>query len=226
MASKPLYRHEYKYVINSRDCEILKLRLSQFMKRDSYTNDDGTYKIRSLYFDNFDDKAFFEKRNGTDPREKFRIRIYNVSDHVIKLEKKVKIGDLTQKIQSGITKEEYNKIISGDISWMLDRKVGVIAELYARMKSEFLKPKVLVEYTRMPFVYDVGNVRVTLDTDLRSGVFSGNLFDENPLTPVQREAILEVKFDEFLPDIIKYAINPVCRERQSVSKYELCRVFG
>ena len=109
---------------------------------------------------------------------------------------------------------------------MIGDERGVLVELYTKMQCESLRPKTLVEYTRMPFTYDVGNVRVTIDTDIRSGVFSRNLFDPKPLVPTKETDVLEIKYDEFLPDIIRYLVSPVSRDRQSVSKYEVCRKFG
>ena len=94
------------------------------------------------------------------------------------------------------------------------------------MKGYSLRPKTLVEYTRYPFIYEAGNVRVTLDTDIRTGINSIDLFDPTPLVPTHGYDVLEVKYDRFLPDIIKYMLTPVCRDRQSMSKYELCRTYG
>ena len=120
-----------------------------------------------------------EKINGDNPRSKFRIRIYNGRADFICLEKKVKRDDLTQKLSARITKEEYDKMREGDIDWMLHDGRGVVAELYAQMKGYSLRPKTLVEYTRYPFIYDAGNVRVTLDTDIRTGINSIDLFASN-----------------------------------------------
>ena len=226
MVSQAKYRHEYKYPITAADYEMLKRRLRTFMKIDKHAGPTGEYVIRSLYFDNYADKAYFEKVNGTNPRAKFRIRIYNWSDNFINLEKKVKCGELTQKLQARLTREEYDRIITGDIDWMRDDGRGVVAELYAQMRGYSLKPKTLVEYTRTPFIYDPGNVRVTLDRSIRSGIFSGNLFEPTPLVHAGELDVLEVKWDEYLPDIIRYLVSPISRDRQSVSKYEICRKFG
>ena len=226
MVSEAKYRHEFKYFINAWDRELLSRRLGTVMKRDPHTGPDGTYVIRSLYFDNFTDTAYFEKVNGANPRAKFRIRLYNGDDSFICLEKKVKRDEFTQKLQARITREETEKIIRGDIDWMLDDGRGLVAELYAKMKGEQLRPKTLVEYTRTPFIYDPADVRVTLDCDIRTGIFSDNLFDPFPCVPTDSFDVLEVKYNEFLPDIIRYLINPIPRSRQSSSKYEICRQFG
>ena len=233
MVSEAKYRHEFKYYINACDRELLTRRLEKVMRRDHHVRPDGTYNIRSIYFDNFTDSALFEKINGGNPRAKFRIRAYNGDDSYISLEKKVKAGDLTQKLQARITRAEYEKIIAGDTEWMLNDGRGVVAELYAQMKGLNLRPKTLVEYTRTPFIYEPGDVglapgdvRVTLDCDIRTGIFSNNLFDPFPGVPTDSFDVLEVKYDEYLPDIIRYLINPVCRDRQSSSKYAICRQFG
>lgn len=225
MVSEPVYRHEYKYPITECDCELLRNRLKHVMRPDPHTIN-GQYVIRSLYFDNYSDQALMEKIEGSNPRAKFRIRIYNGSDKIITLEKKVKFRELTQKLQARLTREECDKIIAGDVGWMLNDGRGVVAELYAQMKGKNLRPKTLVEYTRYPFIYDAGNVRVTLDCDIRSGVYSTDLFDPNPLVPTGEMNVLEVKYDRYLPQIIRYLISPVSRDRESLSKYEVCRRFG
>ncbi len=134
MVSEAVYRHEYKYPITACDMELLKSRLAQVMRLDPHTIN-GRYVIRSLYFDNYGNRALLEKINGNNPRAKFRIRIYNGSDKIITLEKKVKSGELTQKLQARLTREECDKITSGDIEWMLHDGRGVVAELYAQMKG-------------------------------------------------------------------------------------------
>ncbi len=226
MITEAVYRHEYKYLVNACDCEILSRRLGTVMERDPHTTADGTYVIRSLYFDNYNDRALLEKINGADPRAKFRIRIYNGDDSFIVLEKKVKNGEMTQKIECRITKDEYYRIVSADIDWMIHDGRGLLAELYAQMKGYTLRPKTLVEYTRTPFIYGPGNVRVTIDRNIRSGVHSTDLFDPTPMVPAKTLDVLEIKFDRYLPDIIKYIVNPICYSRNSTSKYEVCRTYG
>jgi len=223
--SEPNYRHEYKYPVTAAECELLKNRLGQVMKSDPHAAD-GSYVIRSLYFDNYKDSALLEKVEGTNPRAKFRIRIYNGSDDVITLEKKIKSRDLTQKLQARLTREECDRIIGGDIHWMAWDDRSLVGELYAHMTGKGLCPKTLVEYTRYPFIYEPGNVRVTLDCGIRSGVYSTDLFSPDPLIPTGELNVLEVKFDRFLPDIIRYLISPVSKVRESFSKYEVCRKFG
>lgn len=204
---------------------MLRIRLKQVMKPDPHAVN-GQYVIRSLYFDNYRDKALLEKVDGTAPRAKYRIRIYNGSDNVINLEKKIKTRDLTSKVQVRLTRDECDRIISGDIDWMLGDARELVTELYLQMRGNALRPKTLVEYTRIPFIYDAGNVRVTLDCDLRTGVNSTDLFSPEPLVPTGDLNVLEVKYDRFLPDIIRTLLSPVGKVREAFSKYEAARKFG
>ncbi len=225
--AEPMDRHEYKYPITRAECEILKPRLGLVMSPDPHAVG-GKYVIRSLYFDNYRDKALLEKVEGTNPRAKYRIRIYNGSDSVITLEKKIKNRDLTRKHRAPLTREECDRILRGDIGWMADDGRALVVDLYLQMVQNSLVPKTLVEYTRYPFLYEAGNVRVTLDCDLRTGAYSTDLFDPEPLIPVSsgNANVLEVKYDRFLPDIVRYLISPVTRVRESFSKYEAARIFG
>lgn len=220
-----VFRHEWKYPITMADVEVLRRKLCHLMKPDPHAID-GQYLIRSLYFDNFDDKALTEKLDGDYARSKFRIRIYNGSDSFIALEKKSKTGDLTQKHSARLKRSQYEQIMRGDIQWMRDDGRAVLAELYYRMTAENMRPKTIVEYTRYPFIYEPGNVRVTLDHHIRTGVFSVDLFGSQKLAPSSAPHVLEVKYDNFLPDVIAGLVNYVGRGRASVSKYASCRVYG
>ena len=220
-----VFRHEWKYPITMADVEVLRRKLCYLMKPDPHAVN-GQYLIRSLYFDNFDDKALTEKLDGDYARSKFRIRIYNGSDSFIALEKKSKTGDLTQKHSARLTRGQYEQIMQGDISWMRDDGRCVLAELYYRMTAENMRPKTIVEYTRYPFIYEPGNVRVTLDHHIKTGVFSVDLFGSQKLAPAAAPHVLEVKYDNFLPDVIAGLVNYVGRGRASVSKYASCRVYG
>ncbi|MBQ8402638.1 MAG: polyphosphate polymerase domain-containing protein [Clostridia bacterium] len=200
---------------------MLEAKLSAVLCTDSHA-EGGAYTIRSLYFDDYHNRALFEKLDGTDPREKFRIRIYNRRDDYICVEKKVKKGELTQKLQTRITRDRCDAVLRGDIDWMWREGDGLLAELYTKMR-EGLVPKTIVEYDRIPYVYAPGNVRVTLDCAIRSGTASTDLFGDIPLVPVMPLDVLEVKFDAYLPDIIRMLTAGIDSRRTAVSKYAMCR---
>ena len=156
------FRHEIKHEINYSDMITIRHRLSTVVYPDPHTID-GKYFIRSLYFDNLADKALMEKVNGMSRREKFRIRYYNNDTSVIHLEKKSKIDHLGNKQRAPLTAQQAQRIVDGDIEWMIESEHMLIRELYSKMKTQGIAPKTIVDYTREPFIYPAGNVRVTLD---------------------------------------------------------------
>lgn len=230
MDPTPNYRHELKYQISKADSYALKQRLRSVMKHDPHARQDGLYVIRSVYFDNFRDKALREKINGIQRREKFRIRYYNDDLSFITLEKKIKHNDLCMKIDAQITYEEYRKILLEPGGWMLSHKDPLIRELYCKMKTQQLKPRVLVSYVREPFVYPAGNVRVTFDSQIRTSLFDTSFADgfrgDISATDTPDTTILEVKYDSFLPDIIRDLLQSEELRQQAFSKYGVCRRFG
>jgi len=220
------FRHEWKHEINAADRIILRQRLAAVMRSDPNAQD-GKYMIRSLYFDNINDKALFEKINEVPRREKFRIRYYNDNTEVINLEKKSKIDGLCNKQSCQITAEEAQAIVDGDYNWMLGSDRELIRELYVKMTTIGLRPKTIVDYTREPFVYAPGNVRVTIDYDIRTGNLCTDFLNPDCVTmPAARSPIiLEVKWDEYLPDVIRDIVQLGDRHAVSFSKYVACRNY-
>lgn len=222
-------RHEFKHHINYFDYLTIHSGLMAVAKRDANVGTEGVYEIRSLYFDNYENKAVREKVNGLNNREKFRIRYYNDDFTYIKLEKKSKIHGLCNKLSVPLTKEECEKIIAGDIVWMRDRKEALLVELYAKMQYQLIRPRTIVSYTREPFIYEAGNVRITFDYNVRTGISSKDFFDVNVPTIAASECdeiILEVKYDHFLPEVIENIIQLKNRRTSSFSKYVASRTFG
>ncbi len=221
------FRHEWKHVLNYADLLTLRHRLGAVMERDSHAID-GKYHIRSLYFDNPDDKALREKIDGVNIREKFRIRLYNWDTSLIKLEKKSKRNGLGTKYSANLTAEEAQKIVDGDLDWMIASDQTLVQELYCKMRYQRLEPKTIVDYTREPFIFRPGNVRVTLDYDIRTGQERIDFLDPEVVTIPAGDApiLVEVKWDEFLPTIIRDAVTLPDRRVGSFSKYAQCRVYG
>ena len=221
------YRHEWKHEINYADLLTLRLRLSAVMKRDEHAIG-GIYRIRSLYFDNLSDKALREKIDGVNVREKFRIRYYNGDTSFIVLEKKSKINGLCAKESCRITEDEAQKLVDGNLEWMPGSGRLLCLELYSKMCSQGLRPKTIVDYTRDPFIYGPGNVRVTIDYNIRTGAFRTDFLNPETQTLPAGESpiILEVKWDDYLPDIIRDAVTIPGRRVSAFSKYEQCRIFG
>ena len=223
-------RHELKYQISIADCFAIRQRLRPVMKPDEHTGEDGKYTIRSIYFDNSDDKALRDKVNGVQKREKFRIRYYNDDFSFLVLEKKIKWNSLCQKIDARLTEQECRALLKGDTGWMMTHPSGLVRELYCKMGSQQLNPKVLVSYIREPYVYAAGNVRVTFDSHIRSTLFHRSFLEERvsdiDVADKPGTIILEIKFDAFLPDVIQDLLQTENIRQQAYSKYEACRRFG
>lgn len=221
------YRHEWKHPISYADMLILRQRLRVVMRSDQNAID-GKYFIRSLYFDTPTDTALREKLDGVSRREKFRIRFYNHDTSLIHLEKKSKLAGLGNKQSANLTAQEAQKIVDGDLEWMISSRHSLIRELYSKMQTQQLRPKTIVDYTREPFVYAPGNVRVTIDFDIRTGLGCTDFLNPDcPTIPAgDAPIILEVKWDEFLPDIIRSAIQLDGRRVSAFSKYAQCRIYG
>lgn len=219
-------RHEWKHEINLADMLILRQRLRAVASPDPHARD-GKYLVRSLYFDSFDDRALREKLEGAAHKEKFRIRYYNGDTSAIYLEKKTKSGALCRKEKTKLTCREAQAIVQGSRGWMLRTDDALLQEFYAKLCCG-LEPKTIVDYTREPFVYPPGNVRVTLDCQIRTGLRSTDFL--NPQCPTipagNAPAVLEVKWDAFLPSIIRDAVQLEGRRTSSFSKYAACRIYG
>ena len=222
------YRSEIKHVITAADRAAICANMRAVAKLDPHVGEHGFYKIRSLYFDSLTDKALREKMDGVNEREKFRIRYYDDNLNLIKLEKKVKRGGLGYKVTAPLTKEEAQKIVDGDLNWMATSGRGLVIELYSKMKSQGLRPRTIVDYERIPFVYGPGNVRVTIDYNIRTGLNCTDFLNPHCVTIPAGDApiILEVKWDEYLPSIIRHAVQVKDRPCGAFSKYGACRTYG
>ena len=221
------YRHEWKHELCYLDLLTIRQRLREIMEPDPHAIG-GKYKIRSLYFDNLFDKALREKLDGVNLREKFRIRYYNDDPSLIHLEKKSKRGGLGTKHSAALTSAQAQDIVNGSLDWMLLSEAPLVQELYCKMRYQCLRPKTIVDYTREPFIYAPGNVRVTFDYDIRTGLSSTDFLNPDCLTIPAGDApiLLEVKWDAYLPSVIRDAVQTPGRRAEAFSKYAQCRIYG
>jgi len=221
-------RHELKHSLNYLDYIVLRKKLKLVLPIDKNVGESGEYKIRSLYFDTPKDSALREKIDGVNYREKFRIRKYNDDNDFVKLEKKSKNNNLTYKKSEVLKREEVEKIIAGDFSWMSKSSSPLVVEFYSKINGKLLRPKTIVDYYREPFVYPAGNVRITLDRDIRTALQSIDFFNDDlpTISAGDEVVILEVKYDEFLPSFISDLIQLGERKASACSKYANCRIYG
>ena len=221
------FRHELKHQINRMDDMEVSARLRKLFRHDANADSHGSYRVSSLYFDTPYDKALRQKIDGVNRREKFRIRYYNSDLSFIRLEKKIKINGLCAKRSARLTAEQVQMILEGNIAFLLQSEDPLLIELYTKMQGQQLRPRTIVCYDREAFLYEPGNVRVTVDRNLRTGLSSTDFLNpERKLTGTSDGvAVLEVKYDEFLPDIVRMAVQLPNRQATAFSKYAVCRRY-
>ena len=229
MSNEPKYRHELKYICTAAVLALIQGRIHHLIPLDSHAGENGMYQIRSLYFDDFYDRCYYENENGTDPREKFRIRIYNGKTDKISLELKKKERGKTLKLSCPLTEEQCRMLMRGKVLPDSDEYPPVLQKLLLQMKTAMLRPKIIVEYDRVPYVYKLGNVRITLDKNISSSsaidTFLNPTIPKRPIMPAGQH-VLEVKFDEFLPDYIYQTLQLRNLRQTAFSKFYLCRKFS
>ncbi len=219
------WRHELKYLINLPDWALLVSRLPAAVHRDPYAGEDGEYWIRSLYFDDWWNTAYEEKDAGVLTRKKYRIRVYNCSDERILLERKNKYGPYIWKQSAKMTRRQVEDVLDGNYDCLLESGDPLLMEFYYECTSRIMRPRVIVDYDREPWVLDSGEVRITFDKHVRAGFGEFDLF--NPDLPTAEtlpadQMIMEVKFTEFLPRTVKSILPPRAAELTAASKYVLC----
>lgn len=227
---KVRFRHEFKYLCTQAQAAALLSRLKGIMKADSHAGSDGIYRIRSLYFDDMHDRCYYENENGVCPREKYRIRIYNGQGNLMHLECKRKVSGMIQKQMCALNREQYNILAYGDGKVnSFDEMPELMQKLLMLMDTRRMRPRVIVEYDRRPFVYRDGNVRITFDSNISSSTRTERFFHEKvygrPILPIGTQ-LLEVKYDSFLPDHIYQILQLAGTQRVTFSKYYLCRKFN
>lgn len=220
-------RHELKYFINEAELSALRARLLPVLRLDAHCRR-GPYRVRSLYFDDAFNSAYLDKIDGVMVRDKYRIRIYNGSDEAIFLERKRKMGDRIAKSSVRITRRLCDRLIDGDPRGLQGAQSPLLQDMFVQMRTRLLRPKVIVDYDREAFIHMAEDVRITLDTNLKTGLSSLGLFDPDIPTvcPHDRSVeILEVKFNNYLPDFVAGLLGGLEAERSAISKYVLCRRY-
>jgi len=225
------YRHEYKYPLTYGQVLVENAKISAVARKDEHTGKAGFYNIRSLYFDDYDNRCYMDNENGVDDREKYRIRIYNHSTEQINLEVKRKIRGKTSKRSCKITLGQCRQLMENIIPGDIGKGQQVLRKLACLMAMRLMRPMVIVDYDRIPYVYRMGdaNVRVTFDSNIVSVGNIRSFLDEKVygrgIMP-NGKALMEVKFDSFLPDEIYSLLQLEDLSVCTFSKYYLCRKFG
>lgn len=219
------YREEWKYLCTDADLDILRHRLARLLPMDRHQHG-SCYHVRSLYFDTWDERFFYENEAGVDARSKYRIRIYNCSDQKISFEIKEKLKNKTKKISAPLSREECTNYINGICPAGTLGTDAVKNRIYLMHQTDRIHPLLIVDYERTAYTYPAGNVRITFDRNLAASTAVEQFFDPAlPLIPIlpPHQHILEIKFDELLPDFIAQALELNSLRRTALSKYYLGR---
>lgn len=226
------FRHEFKYVCSEAQLVCLQHRINGLMRKDLHADSAGRYRIRSMYFDDVYHTCFYENENGTDPREKYRIRIYNQDTSLIRLECKRKQCAMTRKDSCEIDAETCRMLLAGaDAPPHLEtRKENPVWNRFtAKWNNDYFRPSIIVEYDRTTYVERLGNVRITFDRNISSADIREDFFTEKlvrrPVMPAGMQ-LLEVKYDEYLPDYIYKALELDSMQRIAFSKFYLCKKYA
>ena len=193
-------RHEEKHQVNLREALVLSRRLEKFFPRDPHAGADGFYQVVSLYYDDPYDTALRQKLDGVDRREKFRLRYYGKDPDFFQLEKKYKVKGLCGKRTVRLSREEGERLLKRDFAFLLYKEEFLAQEFYTKLRRG-LSTKTVVRYDRQAFLYGPGNVRITLDGNLRAGTPEQFLAPERLLPALEGVTVVEVKYDAFLPEI-------------------------
>lgn len=214
------FRKELKYNISNKDFALINHNLKNLLNKDSNCKNEF-YTISSIYFDNYKKTSYNQVKNGLSERWKYRIRFYNYDNSYIKLEKKFKTNGLTNKKSVKISFEMLENILCGNLK-ISSNNPNLLNEFLIKMQTEFLRPVICIEYDRIPYIYKIGNVRITLDYNIRYTNKFDNLFDKNKKVHYLFDKILEVKYNELIPDFIRYRLELNHLEQTSFSKFNNC----
>ncbi len=220
------FRHELKYAIDSLQHQSLRKNLLAILKPDAHAGPDGRYHIRSLYFDDFKNTALLEKLAGVRHRKKYRIRLYDFDDSLIKLERKTKVDQYVCKESAMLTRADVERITAGNIEFLADATHPLLKQFYIDSRCTLLHPVVIVDYYREAYIHPIGNVRITFDTDLCTSLGTGPLFGKTvcPIRIIDApRTILEVKFNDVFPQYIRGLFPDTIRPRSAIGKFVLCR---
>lgn len=219
------YRNELKYLLAYPEYVVLRTRLQHIMKQDGHVNGKGYYVVRSLYFDDFLNSAYQEKLDGLPERRKYRIRIYNYSDNVIHLECKIKKDRYVRKETAPLSRQEFHWLMRGYPQFLLDTNYDLHRLFYYEIVSRMMRPRVIVDYEREPYVMEAGDVRVTFDKHIRAGMDDLALFDPSLSTAEvlpPGQLVMEVKYTDFLPEVVRQVLTSGVFQYLAISKYVMC----
>ncbi|MGD6806784.1 MAG: polyphosphate polymerase domain-containing protein [Candidatus Bathyarchaeia archaeon] len=224
--AKPQLRHELKFEVNPFEYQILQKKLATILKPDPHMQGCCCYNVRSLYFDDIHNSCLGDKESGIYKRKKYRIRIYNRSDDFIKFERKNKIGAYILKESTRISREQADQLIAGKIDFLAKTENHLLQDFYIEARCNLMRPVVIVEYNREAYIHEVGTVRITFDSQLRTSLGYSRFFNKEYCSMralQQQDIILEVKYNEVLPGYLSGLFPNTIRPQLAIGKFVICR---
>lgn len=218
-------RKEIKYPITFLEFSRLRKRLECYMQPDPYSGSSG-YRVRTLYFEACDDRDLLDCLNGSLEKRKIRLRFYPPDTEFFRLEYKCKYGLEGIKHSITLSKEQACCMIRGDYSFLTTLADPLATELYGRLMTGVYRPKVIVDYHRIAYIYPADNTRINFDTAISGSYVTDSVLEEHPgLIPVMNpdSGVLEVKYDNFLVGVLKEILESVNLLSSAYSKYMLSR---
>lgn len=215
------FRQEHKYSVSVETAQFLKSLLPNILKRDPHSGPDHGYCIRSLYFDDPERTAYREKIAGIQERSKYRLRFYNFDPSYIVFEKKERFGDACRKSSARVSREIAEQLVRGECVF----HDSPLLEEYEKLWHSGLRPAVIVDYYRYAFLWPYSDVRVTLDCNLTTPVWSCDFFNPDlPCYPVYEdgEALLELKYNDAAPEFLENLLASIPKVKVANSKYTRC----
>jgi hypothetical protein len=219
-------RHELKYRIDPLQYHLIRKKLSLILKPDQHAGPDGSYHVRNLYFDDVHNSALSEKIDGVAYRKKYRLRVYNGDASVIKFERKNKLKQFILKESAYINRSDAERLMRGDVGCFMNSENRLLREYAIACRCSLMHPVVIVDYRREAYVHPVGNVRITFDIDLRTGLGGACFFDPHACVvsaDSEPGIILEVKFNQVLPQHIRGLLPTTIRPASAIGKFAICR---
>ncbi|GIO12903.1 molecular chaperone [Cohnella xylanilytica] len=219
-------RHEHKYYISMNEYEGLRRRIRPLLAMDRNSIGEEGYHIRSLYFDDAHERSLFDKNNGYFHRKKYRIRIYNISDKIIKLERKSKYNEYVAKESASLSRTQVDNLLKGEYDSLREIGSPVAEDFYWDLRAGKMRPSVIVDYWREAYIEPFSDTRITFDKELSAGLHEFDLFDDKVSTWYalnEPKMILEVKYNHYLPGSVAGLLQMSAHQRSTISKYVLCK---
>jgi len=200
--------------MNAHTSAVIKNRVKAIMHPDSHSG--GIYEVNNLYLDDKYDTCYNEKMLGSYVRDKYRIRFYNNDLSFIRFENKHKEGDLSYKASVVMTEDKYHEVTQGNMGFFLESHNPLRQKVATLHRLRQMRVASVYSYTREAYVYKPGNVRVTFDSNIRSDTL---LPEPYRGAPPGAGGMMEVKFDRYLPSVIKEMLDGLQLIQTAMSKY-------